>query len=321
MSDSQGGLHVVSGSHNASFMYTHTATPAEPTTWSKPAPMLLDGYRIAGKAPRGRQTYVSLVCTPADRLVVVFRQWRRGVDADFHGQAYEALCAQWLDPGGSWTRAQRIALCSRNGGYAQYYQKMSIDRLGRIFLSLSYFRPHDWPVEERAANRYHHRMILDVGGRRGDLAVRHPGGLHRRRDSAAVRRGGGGPPGGPGPRLSSAAVDVRAAVVQRRDLGAHVGEAAQVEVGHADPHALVPPREHLAPRVDDQAVAEAVAPRQVLAHLVRRDDEAAVLDGAGAQEHLPVGRARVRGERGRHAQDLRSAQRQRRCRGSGKRRS
>lgn len=160
VADSQGGLHVVSGSHNAPFMYTHTATPADPTTWAKPVPMLLDGYRIAGKSPRGRQTYVSLVCTPQDRLVVVFRQWRRGVDTDFHGQPYEALCAQWLDPGDTWTMPLRLAFCSRNRGYAQYYQKMSIDRRGRIFLSLSYFRPKDWPVEERAANRYHHRMIL-----------------------------------------------------------------------------------------------------------------------------------------------------------------
>jgi hypothetical protein len=160
VADSQGGLHVVSGSHNASFMYAHTATPADPTTWSKPVPMLLDGYRIAGKSPRGRQTYVSLVCTPADRLVVVFRQWRRGVDTAFRGQAYDALCVQWLDPGGTWTRPLRLAYCSRDRGYAQYYQKMSIDRRGRVFLSLNYFRPKDWPVEERAANRYHHRMIL-----------------------------------------------------------------------------------------------------------------------------------------------------------------
>jgi hypothetical protein len=160
VSDSQGGLHVVSGSHNASFMYTHTATPADPATWSQPVPMLLDGYRVFGKGPRGRQTYVSLVCTPGDRLVVAFRQWRRGVDADFHGRPYEALCVQWLDPAGTWTEPLRIALCSRNRGYAQYYQKMSIDRRGRIFLSLSYFRPKDWPVEERAANRYHHRMVL-----------------------------------------------------------------------------------------------------------------------------------------------------------------
>jgi hypothetical protein len=160
VADSQGGLHVVSGSHNAPFMYTHTATPADPATWSTPVPMLLDGYRVAGRSPHGRQTYVSLVCTPEDRLVVVFRQWRCGVDAAFGGEPYEALCVQWLDPGGTWTKPLRLAYCSRNGGYAQYYQKMSIDRHGRIFLSLNYFRPKDWPVEERVANRYHHRMIL-----------------------------------------------------------------------------------------------------------------------------------------------------------------
>jgi hypothetical protein len=160
VADSQGGLHVVSGSHNSAFMYTHTATPGDPATWSKPVPMLLDGYRVAGRSPHGRQTYVSLVCTPEDRLVVAFRQWRCGVDPDFHGQPYEALCAQWLDPGGTWTKPLRIAFCSRNRGYAQYYQKMSIDRRGRIFLSLNYFRPKDWPVEERVVNRYHHRMIL-----------------------------------------------------------------------------------------------------------------------------------------------------------------
>jgi hypothetical protein len=160
VADSQGGLHVVSGGHNTPFMYTHTTTPSDPETWSVPVPMATDGYRVAGKSPRGRQTYVSLVCTPEDRLVVVFRQWRRGVDAVFRGQPYEALCVQWLDPGGSWTTPQRLAYCSRHRGYAQYYQKMSIDRRGWIFLSLNYFRPKDWPVEKRAANRYHHRMIL-----------------------------------------------------------------------------------------------------------------------------------------------------------------
>ena len=58
--------------------------------------------------------------------------------------------------------------------------------------------------------------------------------------------------------------------------------------------------------------AEAVAPRQMLPHLVRGDDEAPVLDGPGAQQHLPVRRARVGGERGRDAEDPRAPQRQRR---------
>jgi hypothetical protein len=173
VADSTGGLHVLSGGHNSSFMYTHTATPADPATWSRPTPILTEGYRVSGKAPRGRQTYVSLVCTPTDRLVVAFRQWRRGVDAVFRGQAYQTLAVQRLDPGGEWSEPDRLAFCSRNRGYAQYYQKMSVDRLGRLFLSFNYFRPKDWPRDEREANRYRHRMILisEDGGERWRFAT------------------------------------------------------------------------------------------------------------------------------------------------------
>jgi hypothetical protein len=160
VADSAGGLHVLSGGHNTPFMYAHTATPADPATWSPPTPILSDGYRVPGRSPRGRQTYVSLVCTPSDRLVVVFRQWRCGVDAVFRGRPYQTLAVQRLDPGGAWSAAERLAYCSRHRGYAQYYQKMSVDRLGRIFLSFNYFRPKDWPRDRRAANRYRHRMIL-----------------------------------------------------------------------------------------------------------------------------------------------------------------
>jgi hypothetical protein len=160
VADSAGGLHVLSGGHNTPFMYAHTATPSDPASWSEPIPILSEGYRVPGRSPRGRQTYVSLVCTPTDRLVVVFRQWRCGVDAVFRGRPYQTLAVQRLDPGGEWSEAERLAYGSRHRGYAQYYHKMSIDRLGRIFLSFNYFRPKDWPRDQRTAHRYHHRMIL-----------------------------------------------------------------------------------------------------------------------------------------------------------------
>ena len=173
VADSKGGLHVLSGGHNTPFLYTWTATPGDATTWSAPEPILRTGYRAPGESAKGRQTYVSLVCTPSDRLVVVFRQWRRGVDAVFRGQPYQTLAVQWLDPGGEWSDAQRIAYCSRHRGYAQYYQKLSVDRAGRLFLSFNYFRPKDWPRERRAANRYHHRLILisEDGGERWRFAT------------------------------------------------------------------------------------------------------------------------------------------------------
>lgn len=170
VADSKGLLHVISGGHNTPFMYAHTLDPADPATWSKQQPVLTSGYQQPGDtgAGYGRQTYASLVCTPDDALVVAYRQWRRGVDRAFAGQPYQALSVQRLEPGGvTWSEPQRLIFSLRHKGYAQYYQKMTIDRRGRIFLSLSYFRPHDWRRKERVANRYHHRMILlseDGGG-------------------------------------------------------------------------------------------------------------------------------------------------------------
>lgn len=162
VADGQGILHVLTGSHNTRFMYTHTVDPADATIWTNPEGVLSAGYVKPGlrREGRGCQTYLSLVCTPDDALVIVFRQRRRGVDSTFGGKSYDCLSVQRLEPGGAWSDARRVVYCSNNEGYAQYYQKLTVDRRGRLYLSLSYFRPCDWPSEERAANRYHHRMLL-----------------------------------------------------------------------------------------------------------------------------------------------------------------
>ncbi len=162
VADGQGILHVLTGSHNTRFMYTHTVDPADATIWTNPEGVLSTGYVKPGLGQEGRgcQTYLSLVCTPDDALVIAFRQRRRGVDAAFGGRSYDALSVQRLEPGGAWSEAQRVVYCSNNVGYAQYYHKLTIDRRGRLYLSLSYFRPCDWPADKRAANRYHHRMVL-----------------------------------------------------------------------------------------------------------------------------------------------------------------
>ncbi|MCX6373792.1 MAG: BNR-4 repeat-containing protein [Actinobacteria bacterium] len=162
VADGQGILHVLTGSHNTRFMYTHTIDPADATLWTDPVPVLSSGYVKPGLSQEGRgcQTYLSLVCTPDNALVIAFRQRRRGVDAVFGGRSYDALSVQCLEPGGTWSDARRVVYCSNNAGYAQYYHKLTIDRRGRLYLSLSYFRPCDWPANKRAANRYHHRMLL-----------------------------------------------------------------------------------------------------------------------------------------------------------------
>jgi len=162
VADSRGILHVVTGGHNTPFMHTHSIAPADVTAWTRPHEVLRSGYVTPGGDAdgRGRQTYLALVCTPDDALVIAFRQWRLGVDTAFGGRGYQALSVQRLEPEGTWSDASRVVYCGTSHGYAQYYHKMTIDRRGRLFLSLNYFRPHDWPRDRRVRNRYHHRMLL-----------------------------------------------------------------------------------------------------------------------------------------------------------------
>jgi hypothetical protein len=173
--DGQGYLHVVTGAHNAPFLYVHSLRPLDATAWTEPEQILTGGYAPEGVELPGtaRQTYVSLACLPDDSLVTVFRQTRSGVDLDFGGGQYDALCCQRRSPEGEWSDAERIVCCADRSGYANYHQKLSVDRLGRLFLSLSYFSPLDEPARERAAHRYTHRMVLisKDGGSAWDFAT------------------------------------------------------------------------------------------------------------------------------------------------------
>ena len=49
--------------------------------------------------------------------------------------------------------------CRRWRSYSQYYQKLTVDRLGRLFVSCSYFSRRD-PPATRTFRRFHHRMVL-----------------------------------------------------------------------------------------------------------------------------------------------------------------
>ena len=164
--DGQGYLHVVTGAHGQPFRYMHSRAPLDASAWTNPTRMLSTGFREAGAKERGRQTYVSLVCLPDDTLVVAFRQKRAGVDRVFHGLTYAALCLQSKPRGGVWGPARRLVFRRDRAGYSNFYQKLSVDRLGRLYLSLSNGDPSEYPVRLRARHRYHHRMVLvsDDGG-------------------------------------------------------------------------------------------------------------------------------------------------------------
>lgn len=165
--DSTGTLHVVTGAHGWPFRYARSLAPRSTAAWTQPVDVLTSGNRdrTTDADGAGKQTYLSLVCGPDDVLHVVSRQSRRNVDSHYPGLQYSALVHQALRPGQSWSAPDLIVVPPMNG-YSQYYQKLTIDRLGRLFVSCSYFSQRD-PPARRVFRRFHHRMVLiseDGGG-------------------------------------------------------------------------------------------------------------------------------------------------------------
>lgn len=160
--DGAGYLHVVTGAHQRPFLYTRSVWPRDGSSWTRPRPVLTSGFRTtrADADGSGRQTYLSLACLPDDTLVIVFRQQRSGVDRVFAGRRYDALCVQTKPRDGEWSQARRLVFHKTRPGYAIYYHKLAVDHTGRLFLSLNWCNPNDYPPAVRWRHRYGHRMVL-----------------------------------------------------------------------------------------------------------------------------------------------------------------
>lgn len=158
--DSTGTLHVVTGAHGWPFRYARSLAPRSTAAWTLPTDVLTSGYRdmTTDADGAGKQAYLSLVCGPDDVLHVVSRQARRTVNSHHRALQYDPLVHQALRPGQSWSAPDLIVVPPKRG-YSQYYQKLTIDRLGRLFVSCSYFSDSD-PPSTRVFRRFHHRMVL-----------------------------------------------------------------------------------------------------------------------------------------------------------------
>jgi MYXO-CTERM domain-containing protein len=161
--DSEGYLHVVTGSHHGqNFYYTRSLAPNDAYGgWTDPEPVWATGWTAVSGEERGGQTYVGLVCDRDDTLHLTFRHWRNG-DSLFNpapASYYAALAYQRKPKGEPWSTPRPLVLPER-GHYSNYYHKLAIDREDRLFLSLSYF---DWTLDENKADpdeAYWRRMVI-----------------------------------------------------------------------------------------------------------------------------------------------------------------
>src|SRR5262249_2536598 len=100
-------------------------------------------------------------------------------------------------------------------------------------------------------------------------------------------------------RLRNRCNDIKtAAMLQRWHLATGCSHFGWVDVSHDNAWLDAAFSENTAPWIDNERVAERLTTVLVLAALCRRKDEGAILDGAGADQRIPVRFARLARESG-----------------------
>lgn len=137
--DPSGYLHVITGGHGENFKYARSKAPRSTAEGMTDAvPMVTKGWSEFG-VDRGRQSYLSFVCTADGLLHAVFRQWYKGtepyfIEGYFGGLSYQSKPAS----ADAWPETSRLLVVPPLDGYSIYYQTMTIDRNDRIYLSYGY---------------------------------------------------------------------------------------------------------------------------------------------------------------------------------------
>jgi hypothetical protein len=182
--DSEEYAHLMTGAHGMNFYYSRAMAPGTADEgWSEPQRMLhtgwltipggqsIYGHQFPGGVQLGRQTYAAFACGPDDTLHLVFRQWRQGEEQHFDGHYYGALSYQQKPRDGEWSEAL-VLIVPPVPRYSIYYHKLSIDRLGRLFLSYNHYSHQQVDGEivtlyDQALGRYQHRAVImsDDGGK------------------------------------------------------------------------------------------------------------------------------------------------------------
>jgi hypothetical protein len=125
--DSRGHLHAVLGAHHDNLYYLKSSSPRDASSWSSPT-------AIGGivEPNRGGHTYPSLLCDANDQLHVVTR-WAGdyGYKFKLSYNTGDAITGVW--------QPQKTLVSPFRAYYSIWYQHLSMDRNGRLFLNYRYY--------------------------------------------------------------------------------------------------------------------------------------------------------------------------------------
>lgn len=159
--DGDGYIHVVTGAHGENFLYARSLLPNDISGGFTEPVKVHDAGWVDGETDedgRARQTYIGLVCDPDDTLHIVYRHNRSGVDdylPDF--TYYMGLVYQRKPKGGEWGPARPLVI-PPVGGYSIYYHKLTMDRLGGLYVSYSHWT--DQAYQKDFPGQYHNRAVI-----------------------------------------------------------------------------------------------------------------------------------------------------------------
>ena len=150
--DSRGYLHALSGTHGCPFPYARSlGSNTADAGWTEP--------REAW--PDARQTYIGFVCDPEDTVHSAFRLWWNGTSY-FPAGNYATLAHQQCPSGGAW-REPRVLVVPPFSEYSVFYHRLTIDRIGRLFLSYDYFSTYWFYRNDHPDSRRSLMMSPDRG--------------------------------------------------------------------------------------------------------------------------------------------------------------
>ncbi|MDE2889374.1 MAG: hypothetical protein OXR72_14300 [Gemmatimonadota bacterium] len=150
--DSRGYLHALSGTHGCPFPYARSlASNTAGAGWTEPR----DAW------PDARQTYIGFVCDPEDTLHSAFRLWWNGTSY-FPAGNYATLAHQHRPAGGAW-QEPCVLVVPPFSEYSVFYHRLTIDRVGRLFLSYDYFSTYWFYRNDHPDSRRSLMMSADRG--------------------------------------------------------------------------------------------------------------------------------------------------------------